>query len=135
MRCCCDSEGTNLGRFSLLLNLSPSPLNTSITCDRGEKKCVFTQLCADMSSVPSQQAGQKTVERDRGTVSLWSRLPLRHGRKRLHSANPYPRQQSWPSHRQKRRDHQTTAGLRCTVSSHIFNIFFSHCQQCRRPAK
>lgn len=66
-----------------------------------------------MSSAPSQQAGQETAERDRGAVSLWSRLPLRHGRQWLHPANPYPCQQSWTSHRQKRRDHQTTAGLRC----------------------
>lgn len=66
-----------------------------------------------MSSAPSQQAGQETVERDCGTVPLWSRFPLRHGWKWLHPANPHPRQQSWPSHRQKRRDHQTTAGLRC----------------------
>lgn len=65
-----------------------------------------------MSCAPSQQAGQETVERDRGTVSLWTRLPLRHGRQWFHPADPYPCQQSWPSHWQERRDHQTAAGLR-----------------------
>lgn len=89
-------------------------------------KLVCAAPCWEMwpASASSQQAGQETFERDRGAVPLRSRLPLRHGRQRLHPADPYPRQQSWPGHRQERRDHQTAAGLRCDriycQSHHIF---------------
>lgn len=138
VRCCCDSEGTNLGRFSLLLNLSPSHLNTSVTCDRGEKNvCLRSSVLTCRLPPPNRQAKRllnEIVEQCRygpgfhcdmdGNGSIQqilipaNKVGLVIGKK----GETIKQLQVW----------DVTA---FTVSRHIFNIFFSHCQQCGRPAK
>lgn len=71
----------------------------------------FSSKRSRQSCFSTMQAGKAAAEWDCGAVSVWSRLPQRHGWQQLHSADPHPCQQSRPGHRQGRRDHQTTAGL------------------------
>lgn len=106
--------GKNSSFFSPLPSISHR-IWTSLSVTKNVTQTFLCWICncADkcvLVSGPPLQAGQEAAEWDCGAMSVWSRFSQWHGRQQFHPTDSYPCQQSWFGHRQRRWNHQTTAG-------------------------